>query len=262
MVKTMLNNDLSVVIICYDPYQDAIELNPYFFNKNWNPCTANVYYVTSKVDVKTQYNIIKTNGDLSYYKRLDEALNCIKTKYVMLLLDDYLVHNKIDEKQIEDNILFMKENNIDYCELFTMFSIPKGKKINFKGNKYICISIKRKYRITLQPAIFKKSLLEEMNKYEPFGAWEAELIFTRDDFKKYNAYYALNKSFSVINYIDKGLVTRKAYHILKKEGLWANHRKVVSFPKAIKRAIIRKIYMYVPLKIKNKLKKNSVIYKG
>lgn len=257
-----LKDNLTLVIICYDPYIDAIKINNYFLNKNWLHCNLDVIYVTSSFDIqlnKANERCLKTNGDLSFFGRLNLALNNTHTDYVLLLLDDYIIDKTVNEDKIRDDLHFMMNNGIEYCELFNMFNRPTGHKIN---KLFLEVSQNNKYRINLQPSIFSKRLLCNMVSKKPETAWDAELIFMNEDFKAVRAIYSLNKSFSVVNYIDKGLATRKAVRILKKEKIWADQRKIVSQSKTLKLYLIRKFAKFVPTALKKKIKKTDTIYKG
>ena len=258
----MLKDDLSVVIICYDPYKDAIDFNPYFFEKYWPNCTLNVTYVTSEMDVSTKHAVVKTNGDLSYCQRLSAALSTISTRYVLLLLDDYFIDSTVDETLIERVVRVMKETALDYCELYTMFDKPNGKRILLNDMSFVKISRSRKYRITLQPSVFSVGLLNQLLEMNPKSAWEAELCFMDKRFDKIDAYFSLDKPFSITNYIDKGLVTKKGYKMLKNNGLWQNQRAKMTTLKTIKNWLIRKLYRFVPKKLKDKIKGNDIIYRG
>lgn len=257
----MLNDYLTVVIICYDPYNDALEINPIFFEKYWHHCCANVLYVSSFATIDSKYSTFKTSGDLSYHARLKLALNNTKTKYVLLLLDDYLIDKHVDEEKVLKDILFMEENNVHFCQLFSMFSTPRGKKVSFRESKYIRVRENYKYRINLQPAIFSKDLLLKLLDKKPFSAWDAEIELMKDSFTNYPAYFSLNKSFSVINYIEKGLVTRKAFKVLKRNNMWHSQRSVMSIKKTVKSFFVSKLYRHIPEKIKAKFKKDNKVFK-
>ena len=142
-----------------------------------------------------------------------------------------------------------------------MFIKPKGKMIEFNGQTYIRVSRKTRYRINLQPAIFKKDLLNRVLETEPLSAWDVELEFMSDRFSDIEAYFSLNKSFSFTNYIDKGLATRKAVRLLKKEHLWNNQRNIMPIHKTIEKKIVNRLRFLIPQKIKDKLKHNDKIYK-
>ena len=251
----MLKNDLTVIIICYDPYADAIEASPHFLKEFWSDCTANILYISSGIDVSRDFRTVFTNGDLSYAHRLEAALECVRTPYILLLLDDYLVDKNVDEKRILSNTNYMKKNKIDFCQLFTMFTTPPGKK-NKKDNVLIPKS-NIKYRINLQPAIFSKKLLERLASKNPFTTWDAEMAFMSEEFDDVKAIFALNKSFSVTNYIDKGYATRKGYRLLKHRNMWHNQRKVQSIFKSAKMKIIRALYFYLPNSLNRRAKKKT-----
>ena len=260
-VLNMLAEELTVVIICYDPYEDAIQLSPFFLEKFWKNHSPKIIYVTSELDVDyDKCVVLKTHGDLSYSGRLKIALNHVETPYVLLLLDDYFLNSKVDELKIKENVDYMVKENVDFCQLFTMFSIPPGRRIVRK--KILVPDEKIKYRVNLQPAIFKKELLEKLVYNKPFTAWDAELLFMSEDFAYIKAVFSLNKSFSVTNYIDKGFVTREGARLLKKYDLWEKQRKLVPFFKSLKMKIIRSLYFYLPFSKKKNLNKAHGVYKG
>lgn len=254
----MLDNELTVVVICFDPYIDAIELSPVFFDYYWSNIKLPVIFVTSNLDIDCKYTVIKTNGKLSYFERLKAAIDVVKTPYILLLLDDYLINKPINEELIQENINFMNKNNAMYCELFTMFRRPRGSKLD---KSHILVSQKTKYRINLQPSIYSKDLLKELLLDLPVTAWDAELSFMDEKYKRIPAFYSTNKSFSIINYIDKGKATRKAVRFLKKHNLWHNQREVNSIGLSLKYWFVRRYYLFVPQKIKTFLKKGKKVYK-
>ena len=257
--NTSLRKFLTVVIVCYDPYWDAIELSPLFLDKYWPNCSPRVLYVTSEIEKVGNHETITTKGNLSFRERLVTALKNVATDYVMVLLDDYLISKPVDENKIQSVIEFMENNGAYYCELYTMFSRPRGVKVQ---KDFLLISKKRKYRINLQPSIFRKELLlDALSSENVITAWDLELEFSKGRFIPCDAYYSLNHSFSILNYIDKGLVTRKAYKVIKKEKLWYNQRKVWSVFQTFKRFVVSRTYLLVPESLKRRFKK-SKIYDG
>ena len=255
----MLSSLLTVVVICYDPYIDAIRFSNFFMAKNWSNISANVLYVGGSIGRNVcNYETATTGGDLSFSSRLSIALSNVKTKYLLILMDDYLINCPVDEKKIYENILFMERNNISFCELYTIFRRPKVKK---KSNLFLKTSKNVRYRINLQPSIFSKDILLELLKMNPNTPWDAEMCFMDKKFNKYDAYFALNKSLSVVNYIDKGYVTRKAYKMLKNENIWNNNRPVLSVFREFLNSTKRFISYIVPDYFKNKIKGEKTFFK-
>lgn len=256
----MLKNDLSIIVVCYDPYSDAIKLSPYFFHKNWSSCDLDVIYVTSNIkNVDDAFITTTTDGDLTYCGRVEKALSLVKTDFVMLLLDDYLVDKKVDNDKLQNIVNYLRDNSLQYCQLFTMFKRPPGHK---NKDNYLEVSEKIKYRINLQPSIYKTDLVRRLISKKPNTAWDAEMMLMGDEFKDIKSLFSLNHPFSVLNYIDKGYVTRKAVRVLKKNGLWENQRKVMPFFKSLKKATINSIYFLVPRFIVKMFKRNNELYKG
>ena len=252
-VQQSLANLLTIVVLGYDPYKDAIDFSTKYISKFVNfPCKK--ICVVSEINIiKSGWLLCKTNGDLSFAGRLTLALSEVKTPYVMLLLDDYILTKPINEKRLLQDILFLEKNNKMYCQICTFFNIPHGKKID----KRMILSKRKKYRLNLEPSIFSLHFLREISKLDLSNPWEAE-IQMNESFNNIESFYSLNKSAHFINYIDKGLASRKSVRYLKKNGDWKNQRQQMSIYKTIKIKIIRLVYMLLPEKIKGIFKKEKI----
>ncbi len=255
----MLSDFLTIAVVCYDPYVDALDLSPRFLEQNVSTNPPDILYVTSGAPLITEHKRISTNGDLSFHGRLRALLENLRTKYVLVLMDDYLVDKPLIIPELTAIVDYLKNNTAHYCQLCNFLRTPRTKRINkFIGG----IKDSERYRISLQPSIFSRELLTLLASTNPETPWDGELNLMRPEFKQYKAYYAYNHPIHVVNYIDKGLATRKAYRLLKKQGLWHNQRPIMSMGKTIKKYLVNKLSGFVPQKLKQKLKKGQGIYKG
>ncbi len=255
----MQNTTLSIVVICYDPYSDSLALSPLYLKKHMADGRFEVLYVRAGAGQIAPFKTSTTNGDLSFAKRIELALSNAGSDYLLLLMDDYLVDSHILNVRLNEVIAFLNQRGGHYCQLCNFLCKPRTKRINkFIGEIEDC----ERYRISLQPSIFSRELLTLLASTNPETPWDGELNLMRPEFKKYKAYYAYNNPVHVVNYIDKGLATRKAYRLLQKDGLWHNQRPVMSVGKAIKKYFVNKLSRFVPQKLKQKLKRGQGIYKG
>lgn len=248
----MSQNNLSVLIFGYDPYVDAIDFFPYFFEKFWPDCPYDVYFVASESKINsTKIVTLNTHGDLSYSGRLKLALESIKTDYVLVLEEDFLLAKKINSKRIEEVIQFLITKNADYCQIFSPSKSNRGKK--FKG-KFLAYKSSVKYKVNLQPSIFSRKLLVEVAKHEIANPWEAELYFIKNC-RNMTSYFAYDRFFVINNYIFKGKADRKTVRTLKKEKLWKNQREVMSAKEGFALHLNNNLISILPTFAKNIIRK-------
>jgi hypothetical protein len=97
-VQSNLENELSVLVLGYDPYCDVWPYFDFFYNKNANILPGLRVFVsgTKPFESKANFVSLTTNGDLSFSARLQTGLKQIKTKYVLLLMEDYVLTEPIN----------------------------------------------------------------------------------------------------------------------------------------------------------------------
>ncbi|MEA5061227.1 MAG: hypothetical protein VB015_02275 [Erysipelotrichaceae bacterium] len=254
----MDRSKISILIFGYDPYSDAIDFFPYFFEKYWSNCPYETYFVSSEAKINsTKITTLNTHGDLSYSGRLKLALSNIKTEYVLVLEEDYLLSGKINTNRIEEVVDFLKQHDEDYCQVFSPFRSNKGKKV---GSKILLRDKDVKYKVNLQPSIFSVRLLQEIAKNDVINPWEAEMYFIKNC-KEMHSYFAYDRFFKINNYIFKGKADRKTVKCLKKEKLWKNQRQVMSVKENLALQINYKLISILPSFIKklmrNRMKKSG-----
>lgn len=111
--------------------------------------------------------------DQSYKSRLIEGLKQCDNDYVLVMLDDYYITEKIDDDKFMQLVNQLENNDILYCRLI---SIPKCFANYKKIKKAKIIGKNRHYRVSLQPSIWKKdALMEILENAKGDTAWETEV---------------------------------------------------------------------------------------
>lgn len=253
-----LNKDVTIVVTTCRAFSDLWANNLFLLNKYW-PQHPNVIYVSDfPNDNIHNFNVLAyKNFDYTY--RLKEALKDVKTKYLLLTLDDYLINDYIKKDKIQYLYDYMDINNIDYCRLFKRAKVKKwiDKKRKLKEISYA----KKCYEVNLYPGLWKTDSLKK-TIYIDENIWKYEVRLTRrckEQNLKSIACYDLS-IFPFVDTIRKGKYLKPAYKFLKKEKLYISNRKVRTckedFSLWIRTFISHTLPDFLKVKIKN------VFYKG
>lgn len=94
-----MNKNCSVVVLTCDSYSDLWE--PFFILKNryWNDCPYETYLITETKECE-YCKTININEKI-WTKRVREGLKKIKSDYVIILLEDFFIRDKVDNERIE-----------------------------------------------------------------------------------------------------------------------------------------------------------------
>lgn len=212
-------NDISLLIIGYDPYVDVWNHYFYLLNKYW-PDRPTTYLATNVL--KPEYkgvNVLSIGEKAEWSLKVIKSLDMIDSEYVVLLLEDFFTTNKVDEKYFISLLNIIKSNNIDYCKLLNQSKI-KGENYMQYNNLHI-IPKTDGYGISLQPAIWKKSFLKDMVGDGNYNAWIFE--FNQVKNKKQNFSYVNcivddSNPLKITHAIVQSKYLRKAIKVFKKQG--------------------------------------------
>jgi hypothetical protein len=134
------------------------------------------------------------------------------------MLDDFMILEVVDTKQIEKAFEFIKSNNGVYLRLVPN---PKGDiKIDSDFSR-IDVESKVPYVTSLQMAIWKKDFLMQLLSYD-FSPWEFEVRAgkTKESIINSHSFYVTNYNFiTYTHFVEKGRFYPFLKDILKKEGL-------------------------------------------
>jgi len=243
----MLQNDLTLLIHSCDKYSDLWDAHVELLNHNWPDRSIDTFLVSDLPSDKKYKNvtIISAGEGKEITDRTAAAIPLIQTEFVLVTLDDYFVVNKIDSTKIEQLIIVMKEQKLDYLRLFPL---PNSsiKKINGYSDIY-SINIndhKSSYYVNLYPGIWKKSFIQKTIRTS-LNAWQYEVSLTPLA-RKLNVKCAMSKGkeFEILDVIRKGKVLHKANHYFKKNPVYHGNRELISWKEEIKinyRTVLKRI---------------------
>ena len=199
-------------MVSCDSFSDV--WNPFFKSLRyyWKDCELNIFLLSNEkeceeLNVKT----IKVGADISWSDNLIKAIDNLKNEYVLLLLDDLFLVNKVSSDYFDKISKWIELNSPNYIRLTishkpVVFDRLVGQLPN-----------KTPYKTSLMPSIWKKSILKEILKSGE-SAWDFETKGSLRAFK-YDNFYAVQKDFiQYENAIIKGswrrsIIFKKFYNL-------------------------------------------------
>lgn len=167
------SNDLTILIVSYDGYQD---LWPDFFKckqENWPDCPYETILSNNTAQFSFEkLKIINCGDDALWSIRTLKALDQVKTKYVLFMLEDFYISKPIKTEQIEDILQLMKRDNILYYKLLTILPF-KTPHYNHSDFLHI-IPANYRYGISLMAAIWETNFLRNKIGKKNYNPWKFE----------------------------------------------------------------------------------------
>ena len=209
------NLNICILYMSCDNFSDLWK--PYFklLRRFWPDCPYKIYLLSNHKDEKIKYfNKLLIGDDVSWSDNLIKALSRINEKYVLLLLDDFLIIDQIDSIKIQNIISWILSSN-STCVRITD-NRPKPDKYY---NELVGIVSKGSiYRTSLRFPIWdRKMLLSLLRPGE--NAWDFEISGSlRSDI--YDGFYATWEGYiSTVNCVIKGKWNRNAVKKIKSLGV-------------------------------------------
>lgn len=165
--------NMAILVCSCDKYEDV--WNPMFemFYKFWPDCPYDVYLLTNQKNYQhKKVKTISTGDDVTWSKAFRRALQSIKEKYVLIIMEDYILRSKVRNSDFEIALEYMESHCVDY---FRTFPAPRPTvEIGMCGDFKIGeIETEAPYRVSLQSAIWKReyvlSIIDDKD-----SAWQFE----------------------------------------------------------------------------------------
>lgn len=168
-------NNTAIVFTIFDGYVDLWDDAIDFIDRYWVD-HPQIYVFTNEI-VKEWDNVIciPVGNDAEWSRKAQKAIEVVKEKYMIMLLEDFYVGAAINEAEVQALIYFMEDNNIKYCKLCDNNRIIQKRKRTFKNSKYGVLYADEDYGISLQAAIWEKEFFKEMVGCNNYNAWVFEL---------------------------------------------------------------------------------------
>lgn len=217
----MMNSSFPLVIASYAKAYDFWHITDYFLKKYWNK-NRRIYLGANGKDKKKfvpdNWKYINCGEDISFSKSLIDYLKSIDDEYFILMLDDFMILEKVDNDKIEKAFNFIRSHDGVYLRLVPN---PKGEiKIDSDFSK-IDVQSYVPYVTSLQMTIWKKDFLIKLLSYD-FSPWEFEIKAgkTKESLENRDNFYVTNYNFiTYTHFVEKGKFYPFLKDILRKEGL-------------------------------------------
>ncbi len=177
-----MKTDLSILFCSCDRYKDLWA--PFFtiFKDQWPDCEYDIYLNTESETFNfTGLNIhclhLFDKGDSpSYGKRMIEHLKRINSKYVLLLLDDFFIREKVDGSRIKELISYMDEHdNVDTIRITPYLNKESYKECTPSQDieDYYIVPRCYYYKLSFQAGLWRRdSLLKYWREEDDPWRWE------------------------------------------------------------------------------------------
>lgn len=205
----MIEN-VAIVFTIFDGYVDLWDDAIKYIKKFWKNHPP-IYVFTNEIEKKWEgVTCIAVGADAEWSRKAQKAIEVVKEKYLILLLEDFYVGDIIDNNEVQQLINFMEYNKVKYCKLCDNNRIIHKKKKNYKNSKYHVIYADEDYGICLQAAVWEKNFLLKKVGKENYNAWIFELNQVKDTLNaKHKALsYAIEDQRNILN-IKHGAVQGK-----------------------------------------------------
>ena len=250
-----MDSKLSILISSCDKFSDLWEENIKAYKKYWVNNPHKTYLVTDKHSTwdDEDVNLIVANGQNDFPLRIKYALNSIKSKYILVTLDDYFLINSVSNEKIDYLLKRMESENIQYLSLYNR-RVTKEKKYK-KLEELTPIDLSWKYAITLYPAIWETEFLRNAIK-EDMSPWMFEPSLTKTAIALgANCQASLSGVYDILDVVRKGKVLHKADRYFRKNNIDIGRRQRISYFTEMKLFIMDLISWYMPKNISKRLKK-------
>ncbi len=169
--------DLTVLVVGYDKYVDVWDHFFTLMNKNWKERPATYLACSTENPNYENVKVICAGEGSEWSKKVQVALSQIKTKYILLLLEDFFIERPIDNNVVQEALERIDTNNIKFSQMMIQTLHPKhveGKKfLNMKEIRIVPSD--KKYALNLQPAIWEREYLIKAVGEENYNTWEFEM---------------------------------------------------------------------------------------
>jgi len=214
-------HNLDILVISCDSYSDVWDTFFKSFHKQWSTCPLKLNLLANNKFYDSHLvNTIKVGKDISWSDNLLRGIQDLNNDYILILLEDLFLKNKISNNYFNQISNWINENDPNYLRLCI------SHKPNYFDELIGKIPQITPYKTSTMPCIWKKSVLEDLLK-EGESAWDFEIMGSKRAYK-YDGFYAVYNDFITYkNGIIKGKWRRS---IVKKNNNYGLKIKDLSRP--------------------------------
>lgn len=250
-----MHEELSILICSCDEYIDIWPAFFFFLKKHWPNCSWPIFLMTNHEKWSYPNLSVINVGDGAWGTRFLCALNELKTRYALILMEDYLLLKPPDESFINAAMNYMREERVSYLRLFPL---PGPDRII---NRLQDIDIGEiepgsDYRVSLQASLWDVDYIKKLVRPED-SPWDFELAGTKRSNRMEDKLHSVSSEtrYPISYYctaVDKGRWKKEAVKLCRKNGIKPDlsKRKIEPY---YRRKNIRLVFKL--LEIKQEIKK-------
>jgi hypothetical protein len=259
----MINNDLTIIIVSCDAYQDIDYQYLKFLHENWRDCPFEIVFAMEtkqieRYDIKT----VVCGENTTWTQRAIEAVKSAKTQYILLSIEDLFISKPVNNTDILSILDFVKKEKIKYYRI-PVFKVPDKATIYYPNSKHAqLIRRDRRYNVSLGTSIWDRDELLTVLGDGTMSAWDLENYFLKKAEHEQPGYldrYVTDDRLLLhtVHMIKSGKWIPKSVKKLEKLGykIDASSRGYISFSDRIK---LNSIYSWMsinlPSSLRNKIK--------
>lgn len=161
-----------ILILSCDNNISVLNIFFRFFKENWCSCEMPIYIGLEKKKVRVEGCEVLLSDEKHWAKRIKDYLRKIPTPNVLVILDDFIIEEKVDNNKINEFCQIMVDNpdvvNISLADIYD----KKNRKTEFTN----LMQRKRtgEYLVNMQVGIWNKEILLSLLR-DAESPWQTEL---------------------------------------------------------------------------------------
>ena len=170
----MNNTILAVYVSSCDVCSDLWDTFFSMIDRFWPDCCYPIYLINNEYPFKHDgVHVMNTGAEVNWFYRTILSLNNLREKYIMFMLEDYLISKQIKNEMIDEILNFMDSNEAYYYQLSVGNT---GSKSDLRTQ----VSARTNYPVSLQPALWQREkFLDILNGIIGKTPWDFEYYFTQ-----------------------------------------------------------------------------------
>ncbi len=173
-------NNLTILVNSHDKYSDLWDPFYHFLFQNWPSLkTYNKHVPILFISNSKKYNDprvtpVMIESETSWSDTFLEAVNRVKTDYIMILLEDYIFSQPVNEERLQELFLKMQETGAAYLQIsYSDVGYTSGEWTpKIPGTRFV--GKHDQFRTALQACIWRKEDLKWILK-KGEGIWDFEI---------------------------------------------------------------------------------------
>lgn len=206
--------DCSILVPSCDAYSDVWPVFLHGFRTHWPDCPFPVYFGTNEIGfVDGRVTAITSAQGLVWSNRLLDYLYRVQSKYILLLLEDFILRRNVNSESVLSAVQFCEDHAAACVRLVPR--PPPATRRNVQG-RFSEIYTGESYRISTQAAVWRREyLLQLLRKDE--SIWDFEMRGTVRSSDLAGSVWSVDRP--ILPY--EGLL---AHHVIEK-GRWIPHER-------------------------------------